>query len=326
MIGCLRGNNFNDLTCLQLIIKAYKLSVNLRSLHFIAHLRMYRIGKVNDGSSCGQRYNISLGGKRKNILGSKVALYGTHDLLNIVCFLLSLNYLSYPCKTAFKLVLALYALFVFPMGSDTVLGSVVHIQRSYLNLKGNALSADNSGMKRLIHIRLGSSDVVLEAVGDRLIHIVNDTQSVIALVYRSHYDTNRINIIYLVKTLALYKSLSINAVNRFHSARHLRLGKTHFKETLCYLSLYRINKCLTLVAAYFKHLLNFLIGIGVKITEGKILYLVLYRSDTQTMSDRGIYIHGFQCRISLLVSRTELECTHIMKSVTELYYNNSDIL
>ena len=326
MVGSLRGKYLNYLARLELIIKGNKLSIDLCALHSVADLGVDCVGKVDYGCARRQGYDIALGSECENILGSKVALDGADNFLNIVGFLLGFNYLAYPCQSVLQLILSLYALLVFPVGCDTVFSGVVHINSSYLHLKGDTLSADNGGVQGLIHICLGGCDVVFEAVGYGLEHIVDYTQRIVALVYSVDYNAHGVNIIHFIKTLALDERFSVNAVNRFYTSRHLRLGQTHFHKALCDLLLDGVDECLTLVTAYFKHLLYFGICVGVKVPERQIFYLVLDSPDTETVSYGRIDVHGLQSCVPLLVCGTELERSHIVEAVAELYYDNSDIL
>ena len=47
------------------------------------------------------------------------------------------------------------ALFVLPVGRDAVLGGVVHLPGTDLDLKGDALPADDRGVEALVAVGLG---------------------------------------------------------------------------------------------------------------------------------------------------------------------------
>ena len=110
MVGSLRGKYLNYLARLELIIKGNKLSIDLCALHSVADLGVDCVGKVDYGCARRQGYDIALGSECENILGSKVALDGADNFLNIVGFLLGFNYLAYPCQSVLQLILSLYCI------------------------------------------------------------------------------------------------------------------------------------------------------------------------------------------------------------------------
>ena len=57
-----------------------------------------------------------------------------------------------------------------------------------LHFDALAVRPDHRGVERLIQVRLGQGDVVLEPAGDRLPMAVDDPQDGIALGYRVDHD------------------------------------------------------------------------------------------------------------------------------------------
>ena len=103
------------------------------------------------------------------------------------------------------------------MSGDTIFSSSVHFPCSYLNLERYSLSADNSGVKRLIHISLRSGNIILKSVRDRSEHIVDYAKYVIALGNCIDDNSYGIAIIYLVYLLTVTIYLFIDTVIAFNS-------------------------------------------------------------------------------------------------------------
>jgi hypothetical protein len=69
------------------------------------------------------------------------------------------------------------ALLVAPMRGNAHLGDLVHAVGADLHLDAHALWADDTGVERLVAVRLRCRDVVLEAAGDHRILAVDGAQA-----------------------------------------------------------------------------------------------------------------------------------------------------
>ena len=81
-----------------------------------------------------------------------------------------------------------HAQLIFPMGRDAVLCRVVHLPGADLHLKGHTGLCDDGGVQRLVHVGLGHGDVVLKPARQRLEHIVDNAQHVVAVLNGIHDD------------------------------------------------------------------------------------------------------------------------------------------
>ena len=66
------------------------------------------------------------------------------------------------------------ALFVQPVGCNTVFGNIVHVLRAYLNLKRLTL-ADDRRMQGLVSVGFWHCDIILETAFHRLPQGMNDS-------------------------------------------------------------------------------------------------------------------------------------------------------
>ena len=89
------------------------------------------------------------------------------------------------------------------MGGNAVFGGVVHLPGTDLNLEGDALLADNRCVQRLIHIGLRGGDIVFETVRQRAVHVVDDAQHIVAVVYSVDNNADRVDVINLVHDFCL---------------------------------------------------------------------------------------------------------------------------
>ena len=123
------------------------------------------------------------------------------------------------------------------------------------------------------------------------------------------------------------KHFLINAVNALYTPVNLRrLYKFLISESISYCILYRGYKGFTFALFYFQNMFNFRISKGIKVMKSQIFKLFFNSSHSETMSNRSVNIHSFMSRIALFNTWTKFQCTHIMKSVSQLNNNNSYIL
>ena len=76
------------------------------------------------------------------------------------------------------------ALLVAPVRRDAELRRAVHVARADLDLQRLAARAHDRGVQRLVHVRLGHGDVVLEPAGDRRPQRVHGAQRAVAVAQR----------------------------------------------------------------------------------------------------------------------------------------------
>ena len=68
------GNNFYLITILQFRTQGCEIAVDARCHAAIADVGMYRIGKIDGSGSFGERENLPLRGKHKDLVGEQVHL------------------------------------------------------------------------------------------------------------------------------------------------------------------------------------------------------------------------------------------------------------
>ncbi len=160
------------------------------------------------------------------------------------------------------------------MSRDTVLRGIVHFYGAYLNLKRNALFADNCRMQRLITVRLRGGDIVLEAVRHGAEQVVNNAEYIITFDDRLNDDPHGVNVIDLIERLVLDVHLLVNAEYRLYSALNDRLG-LDIADALSDTLDYRIDKAVALVLVNIQQPLYFLAAVRVKVMNGNTFHFLL---------------------------------------------------
>ena len=109
------------------------------------------------------------------------------------------------------------------MRGDAVLGDLVHFLGADLHLERDAVRADDGGVERLVHIRLGRADIVLEAAEHGAVEVVDDAENVVAVRDGIDDDAEGEEVEHLVHGLALGIHLAVDAVGVLHAAIDLEI-------------------------------------------------------------------------------------------------------
>ena len=107
------------------------------------------------------------------------------------------------------------------MGSDTVLGVLVHFCGANLNFNGLPRCISHHGVQRLVAIAFGLGNIVIEFSaywGELAVH---PAQCRIAIWHIGHHNAQSADIENLLKRKRLAPHFFNNAVNVFGSAMHL---------------------------------------------------------------------------------------------------------
>ena len=78
-------------------------------------------------------------------------------------------------------------------------------------------------MQRLIHVLLRHRNIILEAAGNRLIHLMDDTKGCITVLHGIHNNTNRKQIINFIQCLVLIHHLLVDTEEMFDTSVNLCL-------------------------------------------------------------------------------------------------------
>ena len=327
LVRILARENLTDFTGVELIGQRNNLAVHLCTGRSVADLCVNMIGKVDDGRADRQRNGIALRRHDNNVLRRNIVLDSGDKLLGIVAGLLGFKYLPDPRNTRIHDGLALNALLVFPVRSNTVFRIGMHFPCADLHLKRDALFAEYGGVQRLIAVRLRVGDVILEAVRDRPEHIVDQTKHAVAFVIGRDDHAHRVLVIDLVNGFVVYIDLFIDAVDALDAAVDLRRGDEILRlKALRDPLLDALDERLALLLFVVEQALDLRIGIRVKVIEREILKLLLHGCNAEPVCDRRIDVHGLKRRVMLLVDRAVLQGAHIVQAVGQLDDHDADVL
>src|SRR4051812_17033914 len=179
-LGARAGEDFDRIAALELSVKWSDSAVDLGSLAFQADFGMHMEGKVDGGGALGQPLHVSLRGEDEDLVLIQVDLEELEELFRTVGVLLQFQQLSEPAEMLVQLVRTAVPL-VQPVRCNAVFGCPMHVESADLHLEQLSAGAKDGRMKRLIRIRLGAGDVVLDPLLNGRPVVMDDAQDVVAI-------------------------------------------------------------------------------------------------------------------------------------------------
>ena len=254
-----------------------------------------------------------------------VCLERLHEFIRVACCVLGLYKARYPFELVIHVRLGLFTALVFPVRRNAVFGDLVHLARSYLDLKRYTVASDDRSMERAVHIGLRHGDIILESARHRLEHLVDYTEHGIAFKLGTHDYAQRVKVVYLIKALVLIIHLAVYAVYRFDAPL-----KHKVNIVLAQLGVHRcadvFDEVLILTVFFLDIVLDLCVSDGIEVEQSEVFKLLLDPLHTEAVSERCIYLHRFKRYGALFFLRFCAQCAHIVESVAELYKDDAYIL
>ena len=153
-----------------------------------------------------------------------------------------------------------------PVCCDTELGDLVHRECSYLHFERSARMAYNSRMDGLVLVLLGHRDIVLETARNVLVHLVDDTEYLIALDDLINNDPACEKIVDLIDRLALLVHLLVDAVEVLRTAFNIVMNDAVLFELGADLRDNVLHEVLSLGAVAVNELYELIVIVGMEIS------------------------------------------------------------
>ena len=170
----------------------------------MADVRMHGVREVERRRSCSQCLQFALRRKHEDFIVDESRAQICHVALRIAF------------RNGHKIVEPLRcdtcAFLVEPMGCNTVLGALMHLDGAHLNLERLAVRTNDRRMQRLIAVRLRHSNVVLEATRHRLPECVDDANRAVAISIRVDQHAHRRQVVDLVELFASAGHLLVDRI------------------------------------------------------------------------------------------------------------------
>ena len=287
---------------------------------------MDAVGKVDRRRAGGQVDHIALRREHEHLVGEHVHLQVVEKVLR-VGLLLRLEQAADPGELL--LVAGLGALaaagLVFPVRRDAVLRCHVHLPRADLHLERDALRADDRRVHALVHVRLRRADVILEAAGQRLIHVVDDAEHVVAVGDRVHDDAECAEVKNAVDVELLRVHLAVDAVDVLDAARDGGVYAVGL-QALANLRAHLAHELFQRRHAFIECIRDGLVARGVEIQQREVLELPLDLLHAEAVRDGCVDLHRLKGLDALLFLALVGHRAHVVQAVGHLDEDDADVL
>ena len=212
------------------------------------------------------------------------------------------------------------------MGGNAVLGLLMHLVGSNLNLERTSRRADDRRVERLVVIDLGHGDIVFKATRHGVPQRMHRTERGVAIAHRMGNYAQRHQVVDLGELLALALHLLVDGPIVLGAAVDLEVLQTNAVE-LIGKRLDGLGKvALADLARLSHHARDALVGIGLQVEEGQVLELPLNRAHAQTVGQGRIHVHGLASLKQATVLAKGRQRTHVMQAVGKFDDDNADVL
>ena len=276
-------------------------TVDLSADAVVADLGMNGIGKVEWRGAGTKCHDLALGRKDEDLLIKEVDLQRMQVFLGIGDLIR-----RSPIERMFEPVnLVVQALGIIglrrrrsarlliePVGGNAVLGLLMHLIGSNLNLERAGCGADNRRMERLVVIDLGHGDIVFKATRHGVPQRMHCAERGVAIAHRMRNNAQRHQIVDLRELLALALHLLIDGPIVLGAAINLETLKANAVELVGERLDGLGQIALANLARLSHHARDALVGIGLQVEEGQVLELPLNRAHAQAVGQGRIHVHG----------------------------------
>ncbi len=215
---------------------------------------------------------------------------------------------------------------VDPVGRDAVLRRPVHFQGPDLDLEELAAGAEDRGVQRLVGVRLGTGDVVLEPLLDRGPVVVDDAQHVVAVRDASDQHPDRHQVVDLLEGLLAPLHLLPDRPEVLGPAGDLEPLDPGPAELLLERGAHPLDHLLAGLAAGGDQGVERGVVLGLEEPEGQVLQLRLDSGHAEAVGQRGVDLPRLGGDPEALLGRQVLERPHVVEPVGQLDDDDPGVL
>ena len=202
----------------------------------------------------------------------------------------------------------------------------MHVARADLDLEQLPTRAEHRRVQRLVAVRLGLRDVVLDALLHRRPAVVDDAERVVALedVRHDHADGEQV-VDVLVRPVALLHLL-VDRPQVLRPAGDFDVGDAGVGQPLLERLAHLRDQRLALAALGRDQLRERLVRLGLEVLEGEILELPPHLRHAEAMRERRVQVARLLRDAPPLLGREPVERAHVVQAVGELDQDDARIL
>ena len=320
------GDDLDDVAVAQPRTQGHHLAVHARADALMADIGVNRVREIDGRRPAGKPLHLPLRGEDVHLFGIQVDFQVLDELVRVAHFLLDFQELPKPLEVPFVAMIADASFLVFPMGGDALLRVAVHLLGANLYLERHTALADHRRVQRLIAVRPGHGDEVLDAPRHGRPRLVDDAEGGIAVLHAVGDDAQGHEIVDLVELDSLAFELLVDAVETLEAPIHLLhrdLGLAQLRgDGLLQVVDFELSRLP--LALHFRR--ECLIPGRVEIFERQLLELVLNLAHTEPVRDWRVNVEGFLRGPDLPILGHMRQGAHVMQPVGQLDEDDADVV
>jgi hypothetical protein len=289
------------------------------------HLGVHVEGEVDRRGPLRQPLHVALRREDEDLVLVEVHLQELEKLLRTVGVLLQLQELAEPAEMLVQLVGLAVAL-VEPVRRDTELGRAVHLLGADLHLEELAAGPEDRGVQRLVGVRLGARDVVLDPLLDRGPVVVDHAQHVVALRDGAHDHPDGHQVVDLVEALIALPHLLEDGPEVLGTAGDLEPVDAGALELVLQRGPELEDGLLPDRPLGGDLIDQVAIVLGLQELERQILQLGLDAGHTEPVGQRSVDLAGLQGDAVAALGRQVLQRAHVVQPVAQLDDDDPGVL
>ena len=301
-------------------------SVDLGALAVLPDLGVHVEGEVDRGSPLGEPLHVALRREDEDLVLVEVDLEELEKLFRVMGLLLELEQLPEPAEVLVQLVGTLLGGLVEPVGRDAVLRGPVHLLGPDLDLVELAVGSEDRGVERLVPVRLGARDVVLEALLEGQPLVMDHAQGVVAVGHGADDDPERHHVVDVVEPGIAAAHLLEDGPEVLGPAAHLELGDPGAPQFLLERLLERLHHRLTLGPLGGDLAGERGVILRLQELEGEVFELRLDAGHPEAVREGSVDLPGLGRDAGALLRGEMLQGPHVVEPVGQLDDDDPGVL
>ena len=316
--------DLDDVAAGQRRAQRHELPVDARSDAAVADVRVHAIREIHGGRAPREGEDLSLRRKGVDLVRIEVHFQGREELPGVGHLALPVHDLPQPLEPPVVGLRQEPPLLVPPVRGDPALGDQVHFLRADLDLERLRRVAHDRRVERLVEVRLGHRDVILDAAGDGVPALVHEAQGGIAVARLCRDDPEGQDVIELGHVHAAALDLRGDRRDVLAPARNLGLdpGLPQLRlELLADLRDHRLGALQALVDLAR----DLRVSGRLEIEERQVFELSLDEAHAEAVGERGVDVQGLPGDFPAAGLRQKLQGPHVVETVGQFDHDHADV-
>ena len=307
----------------QLVVQRDELAADLGADGPMADLGVDRVREVHGGRARREVHHVAPRREDEDLASVEVDLQPLHELPGVGHVLQPLHHLTQPREVG-GVARLLAAFLVAPVRGDAELRRAVHVARPDLDLERLAPGPDDRRVQRLVHVRLGHGDVVLEPAGDGTPEGMHRAERGVGIAEALHLDPHADQVVDLVELLAADHHLLVDGIQVLRPSLDVRLDP-QLLQLAAQGRRDAVDQRLPLTSTRFDQARDLSVRPRVERLEGQILELPLHLLDAEPVRERRVDLQRLGRDPPLLLFGERRDRSHVVETVGELDQQDPDV-